>query len=212
MCIPRSISQEAKKARFTSSFTRKLWNDLTVNGLEWSDHGMKWLQKCLCTHEGWDFYMDFVIYICSFWRSENRNTVWYQFRLVIIIMYFTMHWPCYSSFSFSLPSSSSMIIITITIVIIIINVIIIIIVLLIITVIAIIIIIAWFIIIIIVITVSLLQPFWAPWLLRLKLVNLCCYPASDLFSLFSAWNWLVKWSLIKLWCNFSRSGHNLVWK
>lgn len=62
--------------------------------------------------------MDFVIYICSFWRSENRNTVWHQCRLVIIIMYFTVHWPSYSSFSFSLPSSSSLIIITITIVII----------------------------------------------------------------------------------------------
>ena len=30
VCIPRSFSQEAKKARITSSFKLKLWNDLTI--------------------------------------------------------------------------------------------------------------------------------------------------------------------------------------
>ena len=39
MCIPNSLSQEAKKAHFTQSFTPKLWNNLPK--MERSDHGMK---------------------------------------------------------------------------------------------------------------------------------------------------------------------------
>ena len=30
VCTPRSLSQEAKKARITPSFKLKLWNDLTI--------------------------------------------------------------------------------------------------------------------------------------------------------------------------------------
>ena len=38
MRIPRSLSQKPKKARFTSNFTLKLWNDLTIkwNDLTWN--------------------------------------------------------------------------------------------------------------------------------------------------------------------------------
>ena len=40
-CIPRSLSQEAKKARITSSFKLKLWNDLTIYKMQQSDHRAK---------------------------------------------------------------------------------------------------------------------------------------------------------------------------
>ena len=39
MCIPNSLSQEAKKVHFTQSFTPKLWNNLPIR---WNDLTMEW--------------------------------------------------------------------------------------------------------------------------------------------------------------------------
>lgn len=43
MCVPRSLSHKPQRAHFTTSFTLKLWNDLTIkwNDQTWNDLTMK---------------------------------------------------------------------------------------------------------------------------------------------------------------------------
>ena len=43
MCVPRSLSHKPQRAHFTTSFTLKLWNDLTMkwNDQTWNDLTMK---------------------------------------------------------------------------------------------------------------------------------------------------------------------------
>ena len=47
MCVPRSLSHKHQRAHFTTSFTLKLWNDLTIkwNDQTWNDLTMK-LSDC----------------------------------------------------------------------------------------------------------------------------------------------------------------------